>query len=515
MSEREQWATRLGLVLAMAGNAVGLGNYLRFPVQAAQNGGGAFMIPYFCALVFLGLPLMWCEWAMGRMGGAQGRGTTPGIFGMLWRHPLAKYLGAVGVLLPVSVGIYYAYVQSWTLAYSWFALSGDYADITTREGMSGFLSEFHGSGSMLGVSGTAYVFFAVTMAINTFILSGGIQQGIERVANWGMPVLIALSIVLVVRVLTLDAPDPSQPENNVWNGMGFIWNPDFSQLGNAKVWLAAAGQIFFTLSVGFGMIQVYASYLRRDDDIVVSGLSTTMVNEWGEVILGGTIAIPIAYAFFGAAGTVEVAQGGAFNLGFAAMPLVLQNLPLATLMGTIWFFLLFVAGTLSEIALVQPAITFLQDELGWPRRRAALTACGLVFVAAHIPILGLGSGALDEIDFWAGTFGVTLFAFVETILFIWVFGPETAWSEMHRGAQARIPRAFLWILKYVTPLYLATLFVSWSIQQGPAVLAMEGVAPGDVAWRWAARAMLVALLAAIVVAIRTSARDGSPRRMEA
>jgi NSS family neurotransmitter:Na+ symporter len=119
---REVWMTRLGLVLATAGNATGLGNYLRFPVQAAENGGGAFMIPYFCALIFLAVPLMWCEWAMGRLGGEHGHGTAPGIFQLLWKYPLAKYLGALGILLPVAIGCYYVYVQSWTLAYTYLRL---------------------------------------------------------------------------------------------------------------------------------------------------------------------------------------------------------------------------------------------------------------------------------------------------------------------------------------------------------------------------------------------------------
>ena len=502
--EREQWGTRIGLVLAMAGNAVGLGNYLRFPVQAAQNGGGAFMIPYFCALVFLAMPLMWCEWAMGRMGGQKHHGTTPGIFSLLWKHPAAKYLGAFGVMLPVGVAFYYCYVQSWTLSYTFFALAGKYAGITTREGMSQFMSAYQGVGTAWGVSATAYGFFLVTMIINTFILAGGIQQGIERVANWGMPVLIGLSILLTVRVLTLGAPDPAVPDNSVWNGMGFIWNPDFSRLSDSGCWLAAAGQIFFTLSVGFGMIQVYASYMKPKDDVVVTGLSTTMVNEWGEVILGGTIVIPIAYAFFGHEGTVAVAKGGAFNLGFASMPLVLQHLPYSLALGTIWFFLLFIAGTLSQIALTQPLITFLKDELGWSHRKAVLTTCGLVFAAAHIPILGLQAGALDEIDFWAGTFGAATFALIETVLFIWAFGPENAWDEIHQGAQVRLPRFFLWVLKWVTPVYLGVLFLAWTFQQGPAVLRMDGVAPGQAPWRWAARLLLLGFTLAIMLAIRSA-----------
>ena len=106
---------------------------------------------------------------------------------------------------------------------------------------------------------------------------------------------LLLGTLLAVCVLTLGAPDPGHPEHHVWDGMGFLWNPDLSRLTDAKVWLAAAGQIFFTISIGSGTIQVYASYLRSRDDVVVTGLSTTMVNEWGEVILGSTIAIPIAH----------------------------------------------------------------------------------------------------------------------------------------------------------------------------------------------------------------------------
>lgn len=511
MSNREKWGTRIGLILAMSGNAVGLGNYLRFPVQAAQNGGGAFMIPYFLALIFLAMPLMWCEWAMGRMGGQKGHGTTPGIFSILWKHPIAKYVGVLGVILPVSVGFYYVYVQSWTLAYTFFAASGQYVGMTTQGQMSEFLTNFQGLNSSWGVSGLAYAIFLITMLVNTAILYGGIQKGVERAANWGMPILILLSLILTIRVLTLDTPDPTHPENNIWNGMGFMWNPDFSRLTDAKVWLAAAGQVFFTLSVGFGMIQVYASYMRSKDDIVVSGLSTTMINEWGEVILGGTIAIPIAFAFFGLAGTTQIAQSGSFNLGFATMPVVLQQLPGSLVFGTLWFFLLFIAGTLSQIALTYPLITFLQDELQWSRKKSVIATTILIFLAAHVPILGLKAGALDEIDFWAGTFGVTLFAFAETVIFIWIFKPKNAWQEIHKGAQARIPRFFLWVLKYVTPTYLLILFLVWAIQQGPAVLTMEGVAPQDVPWRWTARILLVVFIGGVAFVVHRAFRNGKQK----
>src|SRR3989338_9876067 len=127
---REKWKTRIGLILAMAGNAIGLGNFLRFPVQCAGNGGGAFMIPYFIAFLLIGIPLMWIEWGIGRFGGKYGHGTTPGMFHYLWNHPLAKYVGAIGIFLPFGILIYYNYIVSWTLAFKIFSFTGKYFAIT-------------------------------------------------------------------------------------------------------------------------------------------------------------------------------------------------------------------------------------------------------------------------------------------------------------------------------------------------------------------------------------------------
>ena len=507
MSQRERWTTRWGLILAMAGCAIGLGNLLRFPVQAAQNGGGAFMIPYFISLFLLAVPLMWCEWAMGRYGGQHGHGTTPGIFSLLWHHPMAKYLGVLGIFLPIGVVIYYLYIGSWTLAYSVFALFGQYEGVTTRDGMAQFLSSYQGFNSTFFAGPfVAYLFFVVTMGLNLLILSRGVAKGIEMLAIIAIPMLFLFAVILVIRVFTLGAPDPTQPDHHVLNGLGFIWNPDFSRLGDAKVWLAAAGQIFFTTSVGFGAIQVYASYVKERSDVVVGGLSTVMTNEVAEVILGGSIAIPIAFAFFGHDATVQIAESGSFNLGFVTMPVIFQFLPFGHLLGATWFLLLFLAAITSSVALMYPLITFLQDELKLSRRRAVGITWTIVFLAAHVPIFGLKGGALDEMDFWCGTFGVALFAFIETILFVWVFKPDRAWEEIHKGAQARIPRPFLFILKYVTPLYLGTLFVVWAWQYGPAVVRMEGAAPEDIMWRWAARFLMLGLIGMLCLLVSVAWR---------
>jgi SNF family Na+-dependent transporter len=494
MAKRELWASRIGVILAMAGNAVGLGNFLRFPVQAAQNGGGAFMIPYFVALLIFGIPLAWCEWAMGRLGGANRHGSSPGVLDMLWKHPLAKYLGALGVCLPLGVLIYYLYVESWTLSFSFFSVLWDVLGKSTMADMKSFLADYQGVETKAGVTVMAYVFFLLTVGANYWIMSGGIAKGIERLARVGMPALLLLAVLLVVRVFTLSPPDPAHPENNVLNGLGFVWNPDLASLRNARVWLAAAGQVFFTLSLGFGAIQCYASYMRRRDDIVVTGLSSSILNEFAEVILGASIAIPAAYVFFGHAGTIEIAKSGSFNLGFVAMPAVFQQMPGGSIFGLFWFFLLFIAGVTSSVALAQPAITFLQDELGWSHKRALRSVWVFLLLAGHIPIFGLAAGALDELDFWAGTIGLALFALIESIVFIWIFGAQRAWAEIHVGAEERVPRIFFYILKYVTPVALLAILVAWGWQQGADVISMKGVDPAHRGWRWAARILLLGMI---------------------
>ena len=128
MGERDRWASRMGLVLAMAGNAIGLGNFLRFPRLAAQHGGGAFLIPYLVALLLLGIPLMWVEWTIGRHGGQFGNTSAPGMFARLWRSPASKYLGALGISLPLLFTVFYTYIESWTLAYACFSFTGYYME---------------------------------------------------------------------------------------------------------------------------------------------------------------------------------------------------------------------------------------------------------------------------------------------------------------------------------------------------------------------------------------------------
>ena len=504
IAEREQWGSRIGLILAVAGNAVGLGNFLRFPVQAAQNGGGAFMIPYFVFFLILGIPLMWIEWGIGRHGGKFGHGSAPGMFDVIWKNKAAKYFGSLGLIISLVIMIYYTYIESWTLAFSFFSITQTYFDLHSFDAMKNFLYSFQGRETSAHFSNVwpSYGFMILTFAINFWVIFKGISKGIEKLAKIAMPMLFLFAIILAIRVLTLGTPDANYPDNNVLNGLAFIWNPDFSQLGNASVWLAAAGQIFFTLSVGMGTIQAYASYLKPKDDIALSGLSTSATNEFAEVVLGGSIAIPAAVAFFGVAMTTQIAKGGAFDLGFVSMPLIFEQIPFGSFFGFIWFLLLFFAGITSSVAMGQPIIAFLEDEFKLSRQKATAILAVVVLISVQFVVFFLKYGFLDEMDYWAGTFGLAVFALVETILFMWVFGADKAWKEMNDGGDIAIPKIFYYIMKYVTPVVLFIIMIWWFVNDALPILVLKNVNPENVPYIWGARALMIVLMLALFFLIK-------------
>jgi len=244
-----------------------------------------------------------------------------------------------------------------------------------------------------------------------------------------------------------------------------------------------------------GTIQAYASYLKKDDDIVLSGLTTSSTNEFAEVILGGSIAIPVAVAFFGLEATKEIAKGGAFNLGFVSMPTIFgsEAFPQGSIFGFMWFLLLFFAGITSSVAMGQPVVAFLEDELGMNRKKAvAFLAIG-VLIAVQFVVFFLKFGFLDEMDYWAGTFGLVVFALIETILFMWVFGADKAWKEMNYGGDIKIPFFFYYIMKYITPVILMILMIWWFIESALPTLLLKNVKPENVPYIWGSRLLMVTI----------------------
>jgi SNF family Na+-dependent transporter len=256
-----------------------------------------------------------------------------------------------------------------------------------------------------------------------------------------------------------------------------------------------------------GSLSAYASYLKRDDDLALSGLATAATNETAEVVLGGSLAIPAVVTFFGVSSAIAIAQAGGFDLGFISMPLVFQRLPgglgIAAAAGFMWFSLLFFAGITSSVAMATPALSFMEENFGWDRRRSVLVVASLAIAIGIFHVVYYQRGFLDEWDYWAGTFGLVVCALFEVIIFIWLFGPSNAVDEIMTGASIHLPRHVLkFILTYVTPVFLLVLMGWWTVQEAIPTLLMDGRRPEEIPVRWASRGVMLAILALQLYLIR-------------
>ena len=487
LPKKEQWGSRMGVVLAVAGSAVGLGNFLRFPGVAVNNGGGAFMIPYILSFLVVGIPIAWCEWTMGRLGGRFGQNSAPGIMFAIWRRSPAKGLGALALLIPVTIYMYYILLEAWCLDYCLYFIQGGFSEVfagatadaadhnaevqavvgaTSAHQEATFGSGKHGA----LLEGGRTVWLVLTcFLVNFFIIYQGVTRGIEKFCKWAMPLLILCAVIILLRVLTLP---------RITTGLGFMWNPEWSSLKDPQVWLAASGQIFFSLSVGFGLILCYSSYLRKDDDVVLTSLSASSTNEFCEVILGGLIVVPTAFLFLGA----ENAQGSTFGLGFVTIPAIMHFMPFGHFFGALWFGLLFLAAVTSSLSMLQPAIAFLEDGFGLARR-ASVGILGVVTAigAAMTMYFSKGVLALDYTDFWCNLLMIVAAAGM-VIMFGWVVGAERGVREMNRGADFHVPRFMPIMLRYVTPAFLFVILAAWSYNEFPErVKGMNPAVQSDVA----------------------------------
>lgn len=504
MAERENWGSKIGLILAMAGNAVGLGNFWRFPYQAAKNGGGAFMVPYVLSLLILGIPIMVLEWMQGRYGGKYGRGTVGHMVYLQSKEKispksaaiLGSICGAIVIGVVTLVNSYYLHLIGWSLGYSFFSATGGYMDksVPTAQFFANYIQ----------TPGKVAVFWLISIAVLGIALARGVQKGIEAWAKIMMPLLYVFGIVLIFKVVTLGAP--VKPEWSSIAGLNYLWTPRWNEL-NFKSALAAAGQIFFTLSIGMGIIQNYASYLKEDEDIVTSGVCTVSLNEFAEVILGGTIAIPITFAFMGTDGL----QAGV-GLSFISLPNIFRVMVGGKLVGTLWFFMLFFAGFTSAIAMYNYLITILEEEMNVDRKKASVLVFFL-YVLVGLPV-GLEPvitkttelAYFTEIDNWIGSYMLVVMGLIEVIVVGWLFGPDKAMEETNRGAYWKVPRWFYSVMiKFITPaaiiFVLAGSTISY-IKEGYFKVIPSFVAkfPNLVPWVNGARiVMLIVLIIGFVI----------------
>jgi len=438
---------------------VGLGNFLRFPVQAVNNGGGAFIIPYLVCFLLMGIPLLWIEWSMGRFGGRSNNHSTPFILDTMTKRSFWKYFGVFGIFTNIAVAAYYCYIESWTMSYVYHSIVGTFDGLSQTQVAQFFTSYVDIGVSTTGIPYEAVIFYILCLGLNTWILSRGLA-GVEKAAKIGMPLLILFGVFLALRGLTLGTSGASAevPTASAWDGLNFLWTPQFDSLSNPKVWLAAAGQIFFTLSVGMGTIHCYAAYVRSKDDIALNAVSAGFMNEFVEVVLGSLIVIPIAAGYLG---LDWVKENAGFGMAFQTMPFLFEKWGpvLSAVAGVMWFGLLFFAGITSSLAMGTPWMGFMRDEFGWGRMKGALSFGAIVLLLGLPTVIFFQEGVFDEYDYWAGTVALVVFALAETVLFAWVFGMDKGWKELMSGSDLQVPTIYKFIIKYITPAMLLVVFL--------------------------------------------------------
>jgi NSS family neurotransmitter:Na+ symporter len=443
---RDTWGSKLAFVLAASGSAVGLGNIWGFPTVAAANGGGAFLVVYLLAVVLVGAPVMLAELTIGR----RTQRNPVGAFRSIRPGSPWVLVGILGVLTGLMILSFYSVVAGWTIAYIVKIASG-----AIRPGADTAAIFADVAGSPVSSIGWHLAFMVITI----LVVVGGVRGGIERWTKVLMPALAALLLLLVVRAVTLTGAGA---------GLEFYLRPDFSLLDGGVV-LAAIGQAFFSLSLGMGAMITYGSYVAKNDDLETSALYVTGFDT-AVAFLAGLLIFPTLFH----AG-MDPGAGGP-GMVFVVLASLLGTIPPqpwgGTLFGIAFFVLLGIAALTSSISLLEVVVSWLVDERGWPRRKAAWALGGLAFVIG-IPS-ALANGAVGWLTALPGvgmdflTFLFTIFgqyALVVGALFIslfagWVWGARAAAEEVRSNdGKFSLERTWSFLIRFLCPAAIAALLV--------------------------------------------------------
>ncbi|MGC0144979.1 sodium-dependent transporter [Pseudactinotalea sp. Z1732] len=447
---RESFTGRNAFILVAIGSAVGLGNIWRFPYVTYENGGGAFLIPYLVALLTAGIPILLFDYAIGY----KFRGSPPMAFKRL--HPSAEAIGWLQVGICFLIAIYYAAIIAWAAMYTWFSLTQAWGDDAEGFFFETFLQYDGGGaeGSGISVDFVAQVGWPliVVWVVLLLALGSGVRRGITKMSTIGIPLLFLMFLILVAYSLTLDGAT---------EGLNALFTPDWAALTSGTVWIQAYGQIFFTLSVGFGIMITYASYLKRKSNATGSGLVVGFTNSSFELL--GAIGVFSALGFLAvASGTAveEVASSG-LGLAFVAFPTIVSEAPASTLVGVLFFGGLTMAGLTSQISILEVVISAVKDKTGWARVTTVAIVGGATAVIS-IVLIGGASGVtlLDVVDAFSNNIGIVGAAFLSLVLVGWVYrrlGTLTAALNVY--GSVRIGRTWKVMVGVVLPVVLAVLLV--------------------------------------------------------
>lgn len=446
-NNRANFGSKLGVILASAGSAVGLGNIWRFPFETGNHGGAAFILIYLGCVLFFGIPIMVAEFSIGR----HSRANTAGAYRILAPGTQWRWVGRMGVLAGFLILGYYSVVAGWTLEYIVQAATNAFAGQSAND----FIASFNG---FVSNPWRPALWMIVFMLMTHFIIVKGVERGIEKSAKIMMPMLFILLIVLAVCSISLPGAGA---------GIEFLLKPDFSKV-NGNVLLGAMGQAFFSLSLGMGCLCTYASYFRNDTNLTKTALNVGWIDTM-VAILAGFIIFPAAFS-------VGIQPDAGPSLLFITLPNVFQqafgNLPwLAVILSIMFYVLLVLAALTSTISLHEVVTAYLHEEFNLTRGRAAKLVTAGCTVLGVLCSLSLGVGKeltifgltlFDLFDFVTAKIMLPLGGFFIAIFTGWYLDKRIVWEEVSNNGTLpkAIYRIWLFLLKYIAPIGIGFIFIN-------------------------------------------------------
>ena len=446
---REAFGGRWIFILAAMGSAVGLGNIWRFPYIAYENGGGAFIIPYLVALLSAGIPLLFFDYALGH----RFKGSPPLTF-----RRLAKWTETIGwwqVLICVVIGVYYAAILGWSTMYIFFSMNEAWGDDPNAFFFEDYLQVAETPAiDFTVVPGVFWPMLAIWVATLT-ILALGVRRGIGFASAIGIPVLVLMFLILVGIALTLPGAA---------TGLNGLFTPNWAALLDPGVWIAAYGQIFFSLSVGFGIMITYASYLKKRTNLTGSGMVVGFSNSGFEILAGIGVFSALGFMAQAAGVTIDEVVTSGIGLAFVAFPEIISQAPagLGPIIGVLFFASLLFAGFTSMISILEVVISAVKDKLGWSRVTVVAT---FGVAAAIISLFGFGTTSgvllLDVSDKFVNQFGIVAASFVAVVVVSWFLRRlDRMVNHLNKVSSFRLGGVYKFLIGILLPVVLGYTLIS-------------------------------------------------------
>lgn len=437
--KREQWGSRVGFILAAVGSAIGLGNIWRFPYMVFENGGGAFLIPYFFALLTAGIPILILEFTIGH----KMKGSAPLTFAKL--NKKWEWLGWWQVFISFVIAVYYVVIIGWAISYIGYSFTQAWGKDTVGFFAGNYLGLTDGAFILGGLRGPIVITTLIAWLISFVVLVAGVKAGIEKANKIFMPLLIVMLLVVLVRGITLPGAG---------DGLNMMFQPDFSQILNGRVWVAAYGQIFFTLSIAFAIMITYSSYLPKKSDIVNNAFMTGLLNCGFSVLAGIAVFSIVGFMKYQAGGELPARLSGVF-LAFATIPEAINQLPtMQTLIGVLFFLCLTFAGLSSFISINEVVISSFSEKFNIARKKTVVIYSIVGAAVSMIFATGAGLYILDIADRFINAFGVTLSGLVEVIIISYMLKLTILREHFEPISDFNVGKWWEITLKVITPLVL-------------------------------------------------------------